>query len=150
MNCVETDTLLSVVEVLGDQSERKLAHVAQCATCRAAVGDLVTLRAALAPEEMGALAIERTANAIEPLAHARRKEKLGLLGLTVSYGAVVALTVIVGVAFIGGMGDAGLLFLRGNLAYVNEAMLVAAPLGALAAWRAYRYERARQREAGIF
>ena len=150
MNCVETDTLLSVVEALGDQSERKLAHVAQCATCRAAVGDLATLRAALAPEEMGPLAIERTANAIEPLAEQRRKEKLGLLSLTVVYGVVVAATVIVGVAFIGSMGEAGLFFLRWNIAYVNEAMLVAAPLGALAAWRTYRYERARQREAGIF
>ena len=150
MNCVETDTLLSVVEVLGDQSERKLAHVAQCATCRAAVGDLATLRAALAPEEMGALAIERTANAIQPLADQRRKEKVGLLSLAVAYGVVVALTVIVGVAFIGSLGNEGIFFLRGNLAYVNEAMRVAAPLGALVAWRAYRSERARQREAGIF
>jgi hypothetical protein len=150
MNCVETDTLLSVVEALGDQSERKLAHVAQCATCRAAVGDLATLRAALAPEEMGPLAIERTANAIGPLADQRRREKIGLIGLTVVYGLVVAVTVIIGVAFVGSMGDAGLFFIRGNLEYVNEAIKAAAPLGALAAWRAYRYERARQRQAGIF
>ena len=149
MNCVETDTLLSVVEALGDQSERKLSHVVQCATCRAAVSDLATLRAALAPEEMGAHAIERTANAIEPLAHQRRQEKLGLLGLAVAYGAVVAVAVLASVAFIGSMGYQGL-FLSGSLAYVTSAGVVAVPLGALVAWRAYRYERARQREAGIF
>ena len=149
MNCVETDTLLSVVEALGNQSERKLAHVAQCASCRAAIGDLATLRAALAPEEMSSLAIEQTALAIEPLAHRRRTEKLSLLGLAVAYGFVVAVSVIVGVAFIGSMGYQGT-FLGGSVAFMGDAGVVGVPIGAFIAWRAYRFERARLREAGIF
>jgi hypothetical protein len=92
MNCIETDTLLSVAEAFGELPERKLAHVAQCETCRSTLNDLGLLRVALIPESLSADEIDRVALSIQPLAQQRRREERTLAALFVAHFLVVSFT----------------------------------------------------------
>ncbi len=148
MNCVETDALLSVADALGDQADRKLAHVAQCATCRSTLTDLSNLRVALAPEELPPHLIDRVAVAIEPLGRQRRHEKPKLALLIVTHFMVVAVAVGMAITLIGaeikGFTSTGWFFVWPSeipLAYLAAILIT---------WRSFRSERARLRQAGVF
>jgi hypothetical protein len=128
MNCVETDSLLSVAEALGDLPERKLAHIAQCAHCRSALNDLGILRAAIAPENLNQHQIERFALAIKPVARRRAADKKRLVLATVLYFLVVSSTLSAAVTLIrtGGQSYPGLLALSFEtpLAFVGGLVAV--------------------------
>jgi hypothetical protein len=148
MNCQETDTLLSLAEALGDQADRKIAHVAQCATCRSTLADLSVLRLALAAEELSAPVLERAALAIEPLGNARKLEKRKLALLFVVQFLVVSFTLAVSMAMISGPGMNGFGPLRSLIA-LPGAMPLAFLVGLIFAWRTYRSERTRLRALEI-
>jgi anti-sigma factor RsiW len=44
--CPEVDRLVSAAELFGDDWEEEIRHLARCAECRAALGDLASMRAA--------------------------------------------------------------------------------------------------------
>ncbi|MEX2283178.1 MAG: hypothetical protein WEE89_11910 [Gemmatimonadota bacterium] len=142
MNCIETDTLLSVAEAFGELPERKLAHVAQCASCRAMLNDLGLLRTALTPESLSADEIDRVTPSIPLLDRERRHEERTLAALFVAHFLVVSFTLAMCLTIIGGFGldmfeQTGVLF-----AWPKETPLAFA-VGLLIAWRAYQSERAR-------
>jgi len=148
MNCQETDTLLSVAEALGEQADRKLAHVAQCATCRSTLADLSMLRIAFAAEELSAPVLDHAARAIEPLGRARTLEKRKLALLFVIQFIVVSLTLAMSMAMISGPGFNGFGALGGLLALPGGVPL-AFVVGLIIAWRTYRVERTRLRALEI-
>jgi hypothetical protein len=148
MNCQETDTLLSVAEALGEQADRKLAHVAQCATCRSALADLSVLRLAVAAEELSASVLDRAALAIEPLGNARKREKRKLALLFVVQFLVVSFTLAMSVTMLSGPGSNEFGPLR-TLFALPGAMPLAFLVGLIVAWRTYRVERTRLRALEI-
>ena len=43
MNCIDTDTALTVVQSLGDDADRRLTHLATCPACAATLTDVALL-----------------------------------------------------------------------------------------------------------
>ncbi len=105
MNCIETDTLLSVAEALGENAEQKVSHVAQCETCRAELADLAEWRAALAPAPLPPQVTDQVAAAVihfaaAPTATDQRMVVRRQVAHAMITAVVVSLTLAAAVSFL--------------------------------------------------
>jgi hypothetical protein len=140
MSCIETDTLLSVAEALGEHADRKAMHIAECSSCRDALADLSEWRAALAPAPLPPQVTAQVAQAVSRLASAphaadQNAQLRKRIALTITTAAVVMVTLAAAVSFLQVMLlSYPVLFLE----YWLNQLALTSVIGVWVAWRGWR------------